>query len=148
MSYIKNTLEVKEKIVYRAAVSKIACVNALFVFLLSMYPGELTRLVTTELGLTDRRVLGKAGMFMRRTIALPHAMVASVRVQQNMLGRLFGYGRVTIVGKNGDKALFKGIKRPTLLKEHIYAATEMAVLGRTLSQYVEVEEREEEKGGW
>jgi uncharacterized membrane protein YdbT with pleckstrin-like domain len=52
----------------------------------------------TEVAVTDRRVIYKTGIFQRRTIEISMDKIESVDVEQSILGRLFGYGSVTVRG--------------------------------------------------
>jgi len=60
---------------------------------------------TTEIAVTDRRVVYKSGFIARRTHELPVAKLEEVNLNQSILGRLFGYGRLAISGTGGDTAL-------------------------------------------
>lgn len=74
---------------------------------------ELLRLWTTEYAVTSSRVVAKHGWIRRTTTSLPGARIESVHVDQTVLGRLFGYGTVTVRG-TGDHA-----ERLTFLKNPI-----------------------------
>jgi uncharacterized membrane protein YdbT with pleckstrin-like domain len=54
--------------------------------------------VTTELAVTDQRVIFKRGIFARYTIEMNRSKVESVDVDQSILGRIMNYGDVTIRG--------------------------------------------------
>ena len=53
---------------------------------------------TTEFCVTDHRVIVKRGFFSLHTVELNVDKVESVDVDQSLLGRMFGYGSVTIHG--------------------------------------------------
>src|SRR5262249_37918661 len=53
---------------------------------------------TTEIFVTDRRVIFVHGFFDRQSIEVHMNQIESVDVDQTLLGRLFGYGDVTIHG--------------------------------------------------
>ena len=57
----------------------------------------LTR-VTTELAVTNRKVIGKWGLISRRTIEQRLDKVDSIEVEQTILGRILGYGTVEVRG--------------------------------------------------
>ncbi len=136
MSFIENNLQPGEHIVYQARIRKLAYVYPLLLLAGLLMFGRFTGLATTELALTDKRVLGKLGMVYRKRLDLPHAAVAIVRVRQGLLGKLFDYGSVTIAGNDGSRILFRGIAEPFDVQMQIEEAVEMAVLGRKLSQEV------------
>src|SRR5437588_12553372 len=53
---------------------------------------------STEIVITDRRVFGKWGVFSRSYIAQPLDKISSIKLEQGMLGRLFGYGTILMYG--------------------------------------------------
>jgi uncharacterized membrane protein YdbT with pleckstrin-like domain len=53
---------------------------------------------TTETDVTDRRVVHKTGFINRHTFEIALDKIASVDVDQSILGRLLNYGDVKIVG--------------------------------------------------
>jgi uncharacterized membrane protein YdbT with pleckstrin-like domain len=57
--------------------------------------------VSTELSVTDRRIIYKRGLVRRRTIEMNMSKVESVDVDQSLLGRLLDYGTVTVRGTGG-----------------------------------------------
>jgi uncharacterized membrane protein YdbT with pleckstrin-like domain len=67
---------------------------------------------SSEFAITNRRIVIKTGLFRRRTIELNIHQVESVNVDQSILGRMFDYGTVTIVGSGGTREVFANIERP------------------------------------
>ena len=53
---------------------------------------------TTEIDVTDRRIVYKRGFIRRHTVEMNMDKVESVDVDQTILGRLFNYGDITIRG--------------------------------------------------
>ena len=53
--------------------------------------------LTTETDVTDRRVVHKTGFINRHTFEIALDKIASVEVNQTILGRILNYGDVTIV---------------------------------------------------
>ena len=53
---------------------------------------------TTEIIVTDRRILHKVGLVRRKTKEMNMAKVETVEVEQTFLGRIFIYGTVVIIG--------------------------------------------------
>ena len=95
-------------------------------------PGRIVGLVTTELALTNKRILGRVGMFRRKKIVLSHKDIELVVAQRGLIGLLFNYGAVTISGKSGVRVKFRGISKPHDMEQRIDKSTEIAVLGRAL----------------
>lgn len=66
----------------------------------------LTPIWTTEIGVTDQRVVFKRGIIERETNELQLGSVERVSFEQDFWGRLFDYGRIHLHGTgDGDMAL-------------------------------------------
>ena len=78
---------------------------------LMMLPPTLA-FASSELVITDKRVLIKTGIVSRQTLEMFIARVESVGVQQDVLGRMFDYGTVRIRGLGGSEEAFEAIARP------------------------------------
>jgi hypothetical protein len=74
---------------------------------------------TSELVITDRRVLIKVGFIRRRTFEMFISKIESVAVYQSMLGRLFNYGTVEIRGTGGSSESFATIAAPLPFRDAI-----------------------------
>jgi hypothetical protein len=74
---------------------------------------------TSELVITDRRVLIKVGFIQRRTFEMFISKIESVAVFQSMLGRLFNYGTVEIRGTGGSSESFATIAAPLPFRDAI-----------------------------
>ncbi len=59
---------------------------------------------TTEIAVTDRRVILKHGFIRRATMEMNLAKVESIDVDQTLTGRLFNYGNVTIRGTGSSNS--------------------------------------------
>jgi len=68
--------------------------------------------VSSELVITDMRVLIKTGIVQRQTLEMFIAKVESIGIDQSFGGRLFDYGTVTIRGTGGFAERFEAIARP------------------------------------
>jgi hypothetical protein len=74
---------------------------------------------TSELVITDRRVLIKVGFIQRHTFEMFISKIGSVAVFQSMMGRLFDYGTVTIRGTGGSSESFGTIAAPLQFRDAI-----------------------------
>jgi hypothetical protein len=74
---------------------------------------------TSELVITDRRVLIKVGFIQRHTFEMFISKIESVAVYQSMLGRLFDYGSVEIRGTGGSSESFATIAAPLPFRDAI-----------------------------
>lgn len=83
--------------------------------------GVLIRSITTELVLTDRRIIYKTGLFRRHTMEMNRARVETVGVDQSVLGRLLNYGTVVVRGTGGSLEPIRNIADPLSFRSHITA---------------------------
>lgn len=67
---------------------------------------------TTELAVTDRRVIAKHGVASTETTEIDRRKIAGVIIRQTPLGQALGYGRVTLRGYTGDISGFPPLSRP------------------------------------
>ena len=81
-------------------------------------PAWLRRL-GTEVAVTDRRVIYNTGLIRRRSIEINMDKVESVDVDQSILGRLFGYGSITIRGTGESIEPLWGIAHPIEFRNHV-----------------------------
>lgn len=79
----------------------------------------LVRRATTELVLTDRRIIAKRGLISRDTVEMNLGKVESVHVNQSLLGRLLDYGDVTVVGTGSSLEPLSGIAQPLELRRKL-----------------------------
>ena len=79
------------------------------------------RRATTELAVTDHRVIYKTGLLARHTIEMNRDKVESVDVDQTLLGRLFGYGTITVRGTGGSLEPIRTIGDPLTFRSYITA---------------------------
>jgi uncharacterized membrane protein YdbT with pleckstrin-like domain len=79
----------------------------------------LVRRASTELVLTDRRIIAKHGFIARDTVEMNLGKVESLHVTQGLLGRLLGFGDVTVVGTGSSLEPLRGIARPLELRRKL-----------------------------
>jgi hypothetical protein len=84
---------------------------ALFLGLLVLLVGSLRR-HATEMAVTTRRVVVKTGLASRRTIEMLLNKVETIEVTEPGLGRMLGYGSITIIGTGGTSEPFHRIAHP------------------------------------
>ena len=76
---------------------------------------------TTEIAVTDRRIILKRGLIRRHTVEMNMQKVESVDVDQSLLGRLFNYGNVTIRGTGSSFERLDNIDSPLKLRTTVTA---------------------------
>ena len=98
-------------------------VGAALVGLLALVSGvsAVIRRTTTELAVTDRRVIYKTGIFQRHSMEMNRSKVETVGVNQSILGRLLGYGTVVVRGTGGSFEPIPFIGDPLDFRSHITA---------------------------
>jgi uncharacterized membrane protein YdbT with pleckstrin-like domain len=79
------------------------------------------RRATTELAVTDHRVIYKTGLLSRHTIEMNRDKVESVDVDQTLFGRIFGYGTIIVRGTGGSLEPIRNITDPLTFRSHITA---------------------------
>jgi len=66
----------------------------------------------TEMTVTNKRVFVKIGLAARRTVELLLSRVESIGVEESVMGRMLGYGRVIVHGTGGTPEVFNMIAHP------------------------------------
>jgi uncharacterized membrane protein YdbT with pleckstrin-like domain len=74
---------------------------------------------TTEIAITDRRIIYKRGFISRRTIEMEMDKVESVDVDQSVMGRILDYGDIIIRGVGVGMEPLKKIGSPIEFRNHL-----------------------------
>ena len=135
MSYIEKNLMNAESILYRGSLhwvvflwpaiwfivaimffsggSDIAPAGGLFI-LISMVTGlgAFINYKTSEFGITNKRVIVKVGFIRRNSLEVLLNKVEGIQVTQGILGRILGFGSITVSGTGGTKDPFHKISAP------------------------------------
>jgi uncharacterized membrane protein YdbT with pleckstrin-like domain len=106
------------------SISLAFAIAAIIFALLALSTGlrAFIRRATTELAVTDHRVIYKSGLLSRHTIEMNRDKVESVDVDQSLLGRIFGYGTVVVRGTGGSLEPMRNIGDPLTFRSHITAS--------------------------
>lgn len=75
--------------------------------------------VSTELAVTNKRVIAKKGIISRKTVELNLSKVESLTVNQGLLGRLLNSGTLIVNGTGGVKTPFKAIDDPLSFRKAV-----------------------------
>jgi uncharacterized membrane protein YdbT with pleckstrin-like domain len=141
VSYIDATLLPDEHVVYRTALHWIIFAPAALVLIAGLVlialPGArlvgaavlvlgavllvspLVAYLTTELGVTNKRMIVKVGFIRRRTLELLLRQVEALSVDQTLTGRMLGYGSITLTGTGGVREIFHRVREPLELRRRI-----------------------------
>ena len=76
---------------------------------------------TTEIAVTDRRIIYKRGFIRRHTIEMHLDKVESIDVDQSILGRIMNYGDILIRGVGVGIEPLKNIDSPIAFRNHVTA---------------------------
>jgi uncharacterized membrane protein YdbT with pleckstrin-like domain len=76
---------------------------------------------TTEIDVTDRRIVYKRGFIRRHTVEMNMDKVESVDVDQTVLGRLLGYGTIKVRGTGGGLEPLPKVEAPLDFRNHVTA---------------------------
>jgi len=139
MGYIEANLLPGETVVQRARLHWIVFVKAIVVALVGLgllllqpivgavvigvgilmaVPPWLERL-TSEFGVTSKRVIIKVGLIQRRTLELLLRQVEALSVDQSLSGRMLDYGTITLSGTGGVREVFHRVREPLELRRRI-----------------------------
>lgn len=148
MSYVESQLLAGEGIQYRAHLHKILFLPAVLLAVLTIlaalisasvadiwlvaailgvltaavFIGERIIYTTSEFVVTDRRVIIKVGWIKRRTLETMLGKVEALGVDQGLLGRLLGFGTITVTGTGGTQETFHQIAAPLEFRKQVQAA--------------------------
>lgn len=71
-----------------------------------------TRRNSTEMAVTNHRVIIKVGLVGRRTVELLLTKIESIEVQETAVGRMLGYGTIVLIGTGGTPEPFHKVAHP------------------------------------
>lgn len=130
--YVENVLTANEKIIYQAEISMWAKANLIvlgivtlpiligFFLLLAAYLHS----ISTELAITNKRVIAKFGFIRRNTVEINLNKIESIQVDQGLLGRIFNFGSLVVAGAGAPQAPIPGICRPLEFRKKFMEAQE------------------------
>ena len=120
-SYVEGALTKGEQVVHQGKVSIWSLAPLLLlglVFLafwglgLLFWIAAAIKYFTTELAITNKRVIAKFGLISRSTIEINLQKIESIQVNQGILGRIFNFGSIVVSGAGNPQAPIPGISNP------------------------------------
>lgn len=72
----------------------------------------IINVTTTELAVTNKKIIGKAGFIRRVSIDLPLERLESINIDQGIIGRILGFGRVSVRGVGGNYVSIPYVNQP------------------------------------
>ncbi len=133
-SYVEGTLIAGEKILHQGRVSWWSVWHLLLFGVLLLVVGigigffiwAWIRVKSTELAITNKRVIAKFGFVSRNTVEIAIPKVESIQVQQSMMGRMLDYGTLVISGTGTSHAPIPSIADPLAFRRAFLEAQEAA----------------------
>ena len=106
-SYVDNTLIRDEQVIYETKYHWKIFFSLRGLFTLFIVPA-LERW-SDEFVITNKRIICKTGIISRRTVEMNLNKIESVNVDQGIMGRMLGYGTITLIGTGGTRESFPDI---------------------------------------
>ena len=131
MSYIDQSLIEGETVLHRGRISwwsqfwmlLLGIVTLVVVIGLVFLVMAWVRVRSTEVAITNRRVIAKFGFIKRDTVEINLEKVEALKVEQGFLGRILNYGTVFISGAGTSVAPIKDIADPLVFRRKFMEAT-------------------------
>ena len=131
-SYVEGVLIPGEKVMHQGRVSwwSVWHLLALGLLLLPVVIGLVflvmawIRVHTTELAITNKRVIAKFGFISRNTMEISIQKVESIQVHQSLMGRMLDYGTLVISGTGTSHAPIPSISDPMAFRRAFVEAQE------------------------
>ncbi len=73
----------------------------------------------TEMAVTNKRVIIKVGFLTKRTVELFLSKVESVGVEQTLVGRMMGFGSISVRGTGGTNEPFSHVANPLEFRRQV-----------------------------
>jgi len=108
------TISINEKVGDISAENILGC--ALLLWGIYMVAMPIIAKETTELVITNRRIIAKFGLIRRYTIEINLPKIESISVSQSILGRMLNYGDLQIVGTGGTREPIPNIGNPLMFR--------------------------------
>ena len=112
--YVNNNLYRDEQVIFETNYHWIHYVSWVSLFTLGIYP--LIQSSTDEFVVTSRRIIIKRGLISHYTLEMNVSRIETVNVRQSIIGRIFNYGCITIIGTGGTRETFYDIRNPLLFR--------------------------------
>ena len=130
-SYIEDSLVAGETLIHRARVSwwsqfgllLLGVVTLLLVVGVVFLAMAWIRVRSTELAITNRRVIAKTGFVKRHTVEINLDKVEALKVEQGVWGRLLNFGTIFISGAGTSVAPIRDIADPLVFRRKFMEAT-------------------------
>lgn len=134
-SYVEKALVEGERVLYLGRISLWSMFPQLFfgvlltpiVIGLFLLVSAWIKYRSTELAVTNKRVIAKFGFVTRQTIELNVAKIESVQVEQGVLGRVFDFGSIIVAGGGNPFEQVLSISNPLGFRRAFLEAQEQSL---------------------
>jgi uncharacterized membrane protein YdbT with pleckstrin-like domain len=131
MRYIDESLIEGEVVLHRARISwwsqagMIVLGVLLLVVVVGLFllVGAWIKVRSTELAITNRRVIAKFGFIKRDTVEINLEKVEALRVEQGFWGRILNFGTILMSGTGGSLEPIPNIADPLVFRRKFMEAT-------------------------
>lgn len=89
----------------------------------------MVRRNATEMAVTTRRVVIKQGLMNRKTVEMLLNKIETIEVNEPMIGRMLGYGSITMIGTGGTSEPFHKIAHPLQFRGAVQQELEQLSVG-------------------
>ena len=127
MGYVEETIGTNEKIVYTVKFHWIYTFSAflyllffgVFIIGIIIFLKMMINKWTTERVLTDSRYIQKTVWISRDTEEISIYKIEEVDLSQSILGRILGYGSISVSGTGSGNIFLKSIDDPLIFQKHL-----------------------------
>lgn len=113
--YVDKHLLAGEQVIFETFYHWTHFISWISLFTLGIYPYIQSN--TDEFVVTSKRIIIKKGLIAYYTLEMNLSRIETVNIEQSILGRIFGFGTITIIGTGGTKERFSGIQKPHLFRK-------------------------------
>ena len=78
---------------------------------------RLVLFLSSEFGVTSKRVLGKTGFIRRTSLDIVLSKVEAIRLSQSILGRILNYGDIEVTGTGGTDETLRFLPDPLVFRK-------------------------------
>ena len=131
MSYIDDSLIAGERVVHKARISwwsqfgliLVGLLLLLVVIGLFFLVAAWINVRSTEIAITNLRIIAKFGFIKRDTVEINLDRVEALKVEQGFLGRMLNFGTIFISGAGTSVAPIRNIADPLVFRRKFMEAT-------------------------
>ena len=131
MSYIDDSLIAGERVVHKARISwwsqfaliLVGVVLLVVVIGLFFLVAAWINVRSTEIAITNLRIIAKFGFIKRDTVEINLDRVEALKVEQGFLGRMLNFGTIFISGAGTSVAPIRNIADPLVFRRKFMEAT-------------------------